>query len=44
VLVLDSGRVVRYVDVTPDWMARTDAGPVLAAVRELAVPISSGRV
>jgi peroxiredoxin len=36
VLVLDRERVVRFVDVTPDWMARTDAGPVLEAVRELA--------
>jgi peroxiredoxin len=35
VLVLDRERTVRFVDVTPDWMARTDAEPVLEAVREL---------
>jgi hypothetical protein len=26
--------VVRFVDVTPNWMARTEAEPVLAAVRK----------
>jgi hypothetical protein len=36
VLVVDRGRVVRFVDVTPDWMARTEAEPVLEAVRQLA--------
>ena len=34
-LLLDRGRIVRWIDVTPDWMARTDAGPILAAAREL---------
>jgi len=34
VLVLDRGRVVRWIDVTPDWMARTEAAPVLEAARE----------
>jgi peroxiredoxin len=35
VLVLARGRVVRFADVTPDWMARTEAEPVLAAVEKL---------
>jgi peroxiredoxin len=35
VLLLDRGRVVRWLEVTPDWMARTEAGPILAAAREL---------
>ena len=35
VLVLDRGRTVRFVAVTPDWMARTSAEPVLAAVRAI---------
>ena len=39
VLVLDSNHVVRFVDVTPNWMARTEAEPVLAAVRA----VSSGQ-
>jgi peroxiredoxin len=44
VLVLDRERVVRFVDVTPDWMARTDAEPVLRAVRELAAAPADARV
>ncbi len=35
VVVLDANHVVRFVDVTPNWMARTEAEPVLAAVREV---------
>jgi peroxiredoxin len=34
-VLLDRGRIVRWIEVTPDWMARTDAEPILAAVREL---------
>jgi peroxiredoxin len=37
VLVLGRNRIVQLVDVTPDWMARSDAEPVLAAVRELSL-------
>jgi peroxiredoxin len=37
VIVLDRSRVVRFVDVTPDWMARTDAEPMLDAVRAISV-------
>jgi peroxiredoxin len=35
VVVIDADHVVRFVDVTPDWMARTEAGPVIAAVRKV---------
>jgi peroxiredoxin len=35
VVVLDAQHVVRFVDVTPNWMARTEAGPVIEAVRTL---------
>ncbi len=33
VLVIDADHVVRFIDVTPNWMARTEAEPVIAAVR-----------
>ncbi|MET0284392.1 MAG: peroxiredoxin-like family protein [Polyangiales bacterium] len=35
VVVLDNNHVVRFFDVTPNWMARTEAEPVLEAVRTL---------
>jgi len=35
VVVLDAKHVVRFVDVTPNWMARTEAEPVLEAVRKV---------
>jgi peroxiredoxin len=35
VVVIDSKHVVRFVDVTPNWMARTEAEPVIAAVRKV---------
>ena len=42
VVVIDAKHVVRFVDVTPNWMARTEAGPVLEAVRQvLEVPLAS---
>ena len=34
VVVIDSNHVVRFVDVTPNWMARTEAEPVVEAVRQ----------
>jgi hypothetical protein len=33
VVVLGRDGVVRYADVSPDWLARTEPGPVLDAVR-----------
>jgi peroxiredoxin len=35
VVVIDANHVVRYVDVTPNWMARSEAGPVLEAVQKV---------
>jgi peroxiredoxin len=35
IVVVGPDRVVRFADVHPDWMVRTEAGAVLAAVREL---------
>jgi peroxiredoxin len=35
VVVIDAGHVVRFVDVTPNWMARTEAEPVIEAVRKV---------
>ena len=35
VVVIGQDRVVRFVDVAPDWLARTEAEPVLDAVRAL---------
>jgi peroxiredoxin len=32
VLVVDQNRVVRFADVHPDWLLRTEAEPILAAV------------
>jgi len=37
VIVIDRDRVVRFADVAPDWLARTEAEPVLAAVAALAL-------
>jgi hypothetical protein len=36
VVVIDRSRVVRFADVHPDWLVRTEAGAVLDAVRRLA--------
>jgi peroxiredoxin len=33
IVVIDADHVVRFVDVTPNWMARTEAEPVIDAVR-----------
>jgi peroxiredoxin len=35
ILVISQDRRVRFADVTPDWMARTEAEPVIEAVRSL---------
>ena len=37
VLVIDRQRTVRFVDVAPDWLVRTEAEPILAAVEALQV-------
>ncbi|UAL12648.1 peroxiredoxin-like family protein [Caulobacter segnis] len=35
VVVIDHERVVRFVDVSPDWLVRTEADPVREAVRDI---------
>ncbi|PVM82262.1 peroxiredoxin-like family protein [Caulobacter endophyticus] len=35
VVVIDRKGVVRFADVSPDWLARTEAEPIIAAVRAL---------
>jgi peroxiredoxin len=35
VVVIDHERVVRFVDVSPDWLVRTEADAVLEAVRDI---------
>jgi peroxiredoxin len=35
VLVIGTDRVVRFVDVSPDWLVRTEAAPIIEAVRSL---------
>lgn len=35
VVVIGQDRIVRFAEVSPDWLARTEAEPVLEAVREL---------
>ncbi|PVM85433.1 alkyl hydroperoxide reductase [Caulobacter radicis] len=35
VVVIDRKGVVRFADVSPDWLARTEADPIIAAVRAL---------
>jgi peroxiredoxin len=36
-LVIDRARVVRFADVAPDWLVRTEAGAIIEAVRSLNV-------
>ncbi len=38
VVVIGQDRIVRFADVAPDWLARTEAEPVIAAVEALAQP------
>ncbi len=35
VVLIDTDRVVRFVDVSPDWLVRTEAAPILRAVADL---------
>ncbi|MBO9377010.1 redoxin domain-containing protein [Sphingomonas histidinilytica] len=37
VILIDSDHVVRFVDVSPDWLRRTEAEVVIATVRQLAL-------
>lgn len=42
VVVIGRDQIVRFADVSPDWLARTEAEPVIAAVRALAVVPAQG--
>jgi len=35
VILIDRDSVVRFVDVSPDWLIRTEAPAILAAIRHL---------
>jgi peroxiredoxin len=35
VVVIDSSRVVRFAEVSPDWLVRTEAEPIVQAVRAI---------
>jgi len=37
VLLIDRDRVVQFVDISPDWLARTEAEPILAAADALSL-------
>jgi peroxiredoxin len=41
VLVVDPDRLVRFVDVSPDWLVRTEADAIIAAVREISAARAS---
>lgn len=34
-VVIGHDRVVRFADVSPDWLVRTEADAILAAVRDI---------
>jgi peroxiredoxin len=38
-IVIDRSRVVRFADVHPDWLVRTEADPILHAVAAIASPV-----
>ncbi len=42
VLVVGTDRVVRFVDVSADWLVRTEAGPIIDAVRAITPVQKSG--
>ncbi|HEY0269945.1 MAG TPA: peroxiredoxin-like family protein [Sphingomonas sp.] len=35
VIIIDSDRIVRFVDVSPDWLRRTEAPEILSALRRI---------
>lgn len=35
VVVIDQDQIVRFVDVSPDWLVRTEASPIIEIAREL---------
>lgn len=41
VVLIDQQRIVRFVDISPDWLARTEAPAVLAALAQLTRPVAA---
>lgn len=41
VIVIDRQHIVRFVDVSPDWLIRTESGAILDAVRDLVQPLAA---
>ncbi|WP_311267869.1 peroxiredoxin-like family protein [Sphingobium sp. WCS2017Hpa-17] len=41
VLIIDSDRVVRFVDISPDWLVRTEAPAILAALADIRSRVDS---
>jgi peroxiredoxin len=37
VLIIDADRIVRFVSISPDWLVRTEAPEILAALRQFEV-------
>ena len=42
IVVIDQNHVVRFVDVSPDWLVRTEVGPVIEIAMRLAHPDVEG--
>jgi len=41
VIVIDADRVVRFAEVSPDWLVRTEAPEILAAITKLRRPLAA---
>lgn len=41
VILIDSDDVVRFVDISPDWLVRTEAPEIIEAVRQLKVKVAA---
>lgn len=41
VIIIDADRVVRFADISPDWLGRTEADEILDAIRKLREPIAA---
>lgn len=41
VIIIHNDRTVRFVDVSPDWLVRTEAPEILAAVRQLGIKLAA---
>lgn len=41
VIIIDQDHVVRFVDVSPDWLRRTEAPEILAALRQIGAQVAA---